>query len=226
MQLQPASGGFDIVQTDAGPLISEFVVGQGRLLYVSVAPDVEWSTYPLTGLFAATTIRSTLYLVAPRDQGISADLAEAVSVPIPPRLAGTDRFVVSDASGVTTELPPARMPSATLLSIPPQFQTGVVKVSTPDSIPVTTVTVNSRTAESMLNFYSAGEWQKATRAFVIDPDHVVELDQGASVTKAIETARTGSELWGLFTVLALLMAATEMIVARFMAQDSAAVDPA
>jgi hypothetical protein len=226
LRLQPASGGFDIVQTDAGPLISEFVVGQGRLLYVSVAPDVEWSTYPLTGLFAATTIRSTIYLVAPRDQGMSADVAQAISVPIPPRLAGTDRFVVSDASGVTTELPPARLPSATFLSIPPQFQTGVVKISTPDSIPVTTVSVNSRTAESMLSYYSAGEWEKVARPFVINPDHVVELDQGASVAKAIESARTGSELWGLFTVLALLMAATEMIVARFMAQDTAAVDPA
>ncbi|MFN9961490.1 MAG: hypothetical protein ACK55I_51100, partial [bacterium] len=86
--------------------------------------------------------------------------------------------------------------------------------------------VNSRTAESMLSYYSAGEWEKVARPFVINPDHVVELDQGASVAKAIESARTGSELWGLFTVLALLMAATEMIVARFMAQDTAAVDPA
>lgn len=225
LRLQPASGGFDIVQTDAGPLISEFAVGRGRLLYVSVAPDVQWSTYPLTGLFAATTIRSTIYLVAPQDQGLRAGVAEAVSVPIQPRLAGTDRFVVRDASGVTTELPPARLPSATFLSVPPQFHTGVVKISTPDSTPVTTVSVNSQTAESMLNFYDAGDWETATRQFVINPDHVVELDQGTSVAKAIESARTGSELWGLFTVLALLMAATEMIVARFMAQDTAAVDP-
>lgn len=224
--LQPASGGFDIVQCDAGPLISEFVVGQGRLLYVSVAPTLEWSTYPLTGLFAATTIRSTVYLVSSRDQGLLADLGEGAIVPIPPRLSGQDRFLVLDASGVATEIAPARLPSSTFLSIPPQYQAGVVRISTPDSMPVATVTVNPRTAESMLNFFAEGEWKTAVQPLITNPDHVVELESGTSVTKAIQNARTGSELWALFTVLALLMAATEMIVARFMARDTAAIDAA
>lgn len=220
MKMQPASGGLDIVQTTAGPLVSEFSVGQGKLLYVAVSPSLEWGTYPLTGLFAATTLRSTVYLVVSRDQGIHAKIGETISVPISSRMTGQDRFIVRDAGQIALTLQPARLSSATLLTVPPQYQPGVVKISTIDSIPVTTVTVNTNTAESMLKFFELGAWKSAVQPLVENADHVVELEPGASVAKAIQQARTGSELWGLFTVLALLMAAAEMIVSTFMARDA------
>jgi hypothetical protein len=220
MRMQPASGGLDIVQTTAGPLVSEFSVGQGKLLYVAVSPSLEWGSYPLTGLFAATTLRSTIYLVASRDQGIQAQIGETISVPISSRLTGQDRFIVKDAAQMALTLQPARLSSSTLLSVPPQYQPGVVKISTADSIPVTTVTVNASTAESMLKFFEFGAWKPAVQPLVENGDHVVELEPGASVAKAIQQARTGSELWGVFTVLALLMAAAEMIVSTFMARDA------
>jgi len=220
MKMQPASGGLDIVQTTAGPLVSEFSVGQGKLLYVAVSPSLEWGTYPLTGLFAATTLRSTVYLVVSRDQGIQAKIGETISVPISSRMTGQDRFIVRDAGQIALTLQPARLSSATLLTVPPQYQPGVVKISTIDSIPVTTVTVNTNTAESMLKFFELGAWKSAVQPLVENADHVVELEPGASVAKAIQQARTGSELWGLFTVLALLMAAAEMIVSTFMARDA------
>jgi hypothetical protein len=219
-KMQPASGGLDIVQTTAGPLVSEFSVGQGKLLYVAVSPLLEWGTYPLTGLFAATTLRSTVYLVASRDKGVQANIGESVSVPVSSRLTGQDRFVVKDAAQMTLTLQPARLSSSTLISVPPQYQPGVVKISTVDSTPVTTVTVNASTAESILKFFEPGAWKPAMKPLVENIDHVVELEPGASVTNAIQHARTGSELWAVFTVLALLMAAAEMIVSTFMARDA------
>jgi hypothetical protein len=72
----------------------------------------------------------------------------------------------------------------------------------------------------MLKFFEFGSWKPAVQPLVENGDHVVELEPGASVAKAIQQARTGSELWGVFTVLALLMAAAEMIVSTFMARDA------
>lgn len=226
LELHPATGGFDIVQTAAGALVSEVAVGQGRLLYVAVEPALEHGTFPLTGLFAATVLRSTVYLVSPRDQGVRADLGQPCSVPVSPRLAGRDKFIVRDVVGVDLPMAPVRLPSSTYLSVPPQFQRGVVKISTTDSVSMTTVTVNGKTAESQLDFFEADAWKKSILGSVPNIDHVAEIQQQTSIAKAIQEARTGSELWALFTVLALLFAGTEMVVAKFMAQDRAALEAA
>lgn len=223
-RIQSATGGLDIVATSAGGLVSEFAVGQGKLIYVAVSPTLDWGTYPLTGLFAATTLRSSIYLATSRDQGVLAELGETINVPIASRLAGQDKFTVQDAAQVSFSLQPARLPSSTFLSIPAQYQAGVVKIFTADSTPVTTVTVNPKTAESMLAYFNPGDWKKSVDPLVDTPEHVVELEPGSSIKKAIQQARTGSELWALFTVLALLMAITEMIVAKYMARDTAVIE--
>lgn len=224
LEIRPASGGFDIVQTTGGALVSEVTVGQGRLLYVGVSPTLESGTFPLTGLFAATTLRSSVYLVSPRDQGVQVELGQPCTVPVSTKLSGRNQFIVRDVVGVDLPTTPVRLPSSTYLSVSPQFQRGVVKISTSDSVPVTTVTVNSKTAESHLDYFDAGQWKKAIKGTVPNNDHVVELLQQSSIAKAIQQARTGSELWALFTVLALLFAGSEMMVAKFMARDRAAID--
>ncbi|MBU3698740.1 MAG: VWA domain-containing protein [Candidatus Kapabacteria bacterium] len=217
----PAGGGFDIVRSGAGGLVSEATVGQGRVIYIAVPPDMSSGTFPVSGLFAATLVRSTLYVVAPRDQGVNLGLGESVSIPIPPRLAGRDAFIVADQNGVSSTIQPIRMSTATLLPIPAQFTSGVTVVSTRDSVPVTTVTVNGSTNESRLDFFEEGAWKPAVDTLVVRPDHVTELSAGTSVQAAIREARTGSELWPLATMLALACALAEMLVARYFVRDAA-----
>lgn len=216
----PAGGGFDVVRSGAGGLVSEATVGQGRAIYIAVTPDLASGTFPVSGLFAATLVRSTLYVVAPRDQGVNLGLGESISIPLPPRMTGQDAFVVTDQNGVTTTLQPVRLSSATMLTIPAQFAAGVTVVSTRDSVPVTTVTVNGSTSESRLEFFDEGAWKKDVDSLVIRPDHVAEIAAGSSVQAAIRQARTGSELWPLATVLALVCALAEMLVARYFVRDT------
>jgi hypothetical protein len=216
----PAGGGFDVVRSGAGGLVSEATVGQGRAIYIAVTPDLSSGTFPVSGLFAATLVRSTLYVVAPRDQGVNVGLGESVSIPVPPRMTGQDAFVVTDQNGVSTTLKPVRMSSATMLVIPAQFSAGVTVVSTRDSVPVTTVSINGSTSESRLEFFEQGAWKKDVDTLVIRPDHVAEIAAGSSVQAAIRQARTGSELWPLATVLALACALAEMLVSRYFVRDT------
>lgn len=218
--IRPTRGGTDIVQTTAGALMSESLVGQGRVIYCAVPPTMEWSSFPTTGLFAAFTVRSILYTVSPRDQGVSVDIGESVRVPLPPRRAGVQSIVAKDVSGIETTLYPIRLPSATLIEVPPQDRSGVVKVQTPDAQAVTTVTVNPRITESRLDYYAGSEWSDALKPMVDHPEHIVDVTTRSSMRDVAQQARTGSELWSVFVVLSLLCAVAEMAVSRFMAQES------
>jgi hypothetical protein len=135
-------------------------------------------------------------------------------------MTGQDAFVVTDQNGVSTTLKPVRMSSATMLVIPAQFSAGVTVVSTRDSVPVTTVSINGSTSESRLEFFEQGAWKKDVDTLVIRPDHVAEIAAGSSVQAAIRQARTGSELWPLATVLALACALAEMLVSRYFVRDT------
>lgn len=221
-RIRPAVGGVDIVQTGAGALVSEQAVGRGRVMYCAVAPTIPWSTYPGTGLFAAFVVRTMLYCVAPRDQGVDVVLGEPVRVPVPPRLAGREAFVVDDVQRMKSTVAPVRLPTSTVIAIPPQFRSGVVKVLTTDSLPVLTVTANGPTNESRLTYLDAGSWKSIVNPLVPNAEHVVEVTAERSMREVVQAARTGSELWPLAIVLALACAVAEMMVSRFMAQETAA----
>lgn len=220
--IRPASGGVDIVQTGAGALITEQNLGRGRIIYAAVAPTMAWSTYPSTGLFAAFVVRSVLYLIAPRDQGLQVMLGEPIRIPIPPRLAGRQSFLVDDVMRVKTNTLPVHLPSSTMISIPPQFRSGVVKVMTLDSMPVMTITANGPTTESRLVYHAATQWKASVDPMVTNAQHVVEVRPDRSMVDVVQSARTGSELWPICIIMALACAVAEMLVARFMAQDTVA----
>ena len=220
-KIRSARGGVDIMQTGAGALISEQRVGRGRVIYSAVAPSMEWSTFPSTGLFAAVVVRSVLYCVAPRDQGVNVVLGEPVRTPVPPKLAGREAFVIDDVLRVRSTVAPVRLPTSTLVQVPPQFRSGVVKISTTDSLPVATVTANGPTNESRLLFLNKQGWKPLVEPLVVEADHVVEVSADTSMREVVQAARTGSELWPLCILLALVFAVAEMLVSRFMAQESA-----
>lgn len=219
----PVTGGVSIMNTSAGPLISESTIGGGRVLYIAIPPTLTWSTFPVTGLFAATAVRSSMYLLMPRDAGLDASVGEPVSAPVPPRYASTESFLMRDVANITSAIRAVRMPSATLLTVPAQPAAGVVKISTTDSASVMTVAVNVPNEESILNFFTANAAETEAKKIVSAPDHVVTVSDASDVTAAISSARTGSELWPLFIVLAILCAIAEMLVSAFYAREPAPV---
>lgn len=225
-QMRPSKGGTEIVQTSAGALISESALGQGRVIYCAVPPTMEWSSFPTTGLFAAFVVRSILYTVTPRDQGVSVAIGQPIRVPLPPRRAGEQSFVARDVTDLETTLFPIRLSTATVIEVPAQDRSGVVKIRTQDSSAVMTVTANARTVESRLDYLASNAWSDALKPMVEHPDHIVEVSNQSSMRAVAQAARTGSELWSLFVALAILCAFAEMAVSRLMAQESPVVPTA
>ncbi|MBI2794994.1 MAG: VWA domain-containing protein [Ignavibacteria bacterium] len=218
-KLRPATGGVVVATSDAGSFLVETMHGYGRTLYIATAIDPAWSTMGSTGLFAATMIRSSIYLVLPRDQGIYAKPAETVTVQVPARFANEQSFIIVDANRVSTTQTPARLPSSTLITVPAQHQVGVVKILTSDSTAVVPVTVNGPKEESHLTFFDDDEWRQGVGALTANHNNIIVTKSGRSMEQAAMKARTGSELWSLFIVLSLLCAFTELLISRFFASD-------
>ena len=220
--MRVATGGQVLIQTSGGAFLSETMRGNGRFLYCAVPPTMAWSTLPTTGFFPTLVVRSVLYLMMPRDQGVNAMLGEPVSAPVPPRYATQKTFRVVDATGIIQRIDAVPLPSGTVVRIPGQERTGVIKVSTEDSNAVMTVAVNMPTDESQLTYLDNTVWKMSVRSMVDKPELVAVVDAGSSLREEIQRARTGSELWPLFIVLALLFALTEMAVVRYGAVEKAA----
>jgi hypothetical protein len=220
--MRAGTGGQALIQTAGGTFLMEVLRGNGRFLYCAVPPTMAWSTLPTTGLFPTLMVRSVLYLMMPRDQGVQALLGEPVSAPIPPRYAAQKTFRVVDATGIIQRIDAVPLPSGAVVRIPGQERTGVIKVSTEDSNAVMTVAVNMPTDESQLTYLENETWKTSVRTMVTSPDLVAVVDAGTSIRDEVQRARTGSELWPLFIALALLFALTEMAVVRFGAVEKAA----
>lgn len=220
LRQRAVTGGTTLASSDGGTILAETSLGAGRVIYCGLAPTTSWSSWPMTGLFAATTIRSVLYLTMPRDAAVQAIRGESVSLPVPPRLASREQFALTDVTTTTRMVAPVRLPSSVTIPIPSQNTSGVVKVTSDNMSPVGAVAYNSPVEESQLQFDDVDKAVSRMRDLVVDGDRVVGFDDAADIRQSIAEARTGSELWPLFLVLALMSAFGEMFVARFAARDA------
>lgn len=220
-KLRSARNGIPIATASTGNFITEHLVGSGKVIYVSVAPTTSWSTFPVTGFFVASMLRSSLYLTAPLGQGMSVGLNQPFGAVLPAGASNMSTFTVTDVMGDSRPVNAARTPSGTMLSIPPQRAAGVVMVHSNDSLPVMTLAVNGETDESVLSYYKSNELLDAVRKEIVDPQHAVLVETGSSIASALRVAREGSELWPLLIVLALMCAIAELMVQRFIAKEEA-----
>jgi len=225
-KIRPATGGVAIATSDVGGFLVESGIGSGRVLYVATAVDPDWSSMGGTGLFAATMVRAALYLMQPRDAHSEVLIGETITATIPSRFLGEPSFVVSDNSGVVGMMQPARLSTSSILTIPAQVEPGVVGVHTQDSTAVAAVTVNAPMQESRLEFFGDDEWRSGMQTMVAKPDRVVVTQAGEQLAESARAARTGSELWPLCIVLAVLCAVAESLVSRFMASEESTPLPA
>ena len=117
---------------------------------------------------------------------------------------------------------PERLPSATLLQIPPQQRAGVVTVATTDSTDVMAASVNVPTAESLLDFMTPDEWAESVKDIATDDVQIVTTEPGRELQQSLLEAKVGSELWPLCILLALLCAGAESVVSRLITRGETA----
>ncbi|MGB3542423.1 BatA domain-containing protein [Rubrivirga sp.] len=197
-----------LIGTQAGPpLVQEIRRGRGSLLYVGVAPDLEWSDLPQSGLFVPLLFRSAAYLSAGsaiEDEGElrarqgGSVRVEGVEAGAALRLVGPDGIALS---------PPQRtVPGAVVLDVDDAVTTaGLYRVVQGDRT-LRVVAVNDSARESDPAALDADEAVRRLEDATGRPVRLVA--DAASLLDEESSSRTPVWTWLLGIALACLVAET------------------
>lgn len=193
-----------ITLSNRQPYLIDSSVGSGRILMFAGALDLEWTDFPLKGLFAPLLHRIIRYLVSP-------SFTPSVQIGEPAVLTtqhSAERFEVIDPNQQSYRL---------RVNIQGQRYSGIfqhtvipgIYTMTLDGIPIQQFAVNIDPAESDLALISEEYLQQR----LPDSKLFIVRDREA-VQKRIQEARIGQELTFYFVLFALGCIVLEMIIAR------------
>ncbi|MCX7985232.1 MAG: BatA domain-containing protein [Bacteroidetes bacterium] len=200
-----------VVQLPTGsPFLTDDTLGKGHCLTVAVGATLEWSDFPLRGLFVPLIQRSTHYASQTLLSPIITHCGSTVTLPLP--------FTEEKVLRVIT-------PDGASLSVAPQWLGNEVGVRfSQTSVPgIYTVHDKRRPLRSFAVNVDPREWSSpitpeklrtVLEQYVHSLNQVHILKSPTTVQSYIVETRYGVELWSYFLVLALLCAFAEIVLAK------------
>jgi hypothetical protein len=215
--LQRTAGqrGHIIISLNNGqPFLSEHLLGEGKVLFFSVAPVFSWSDFPMKGIFVPLIYRSVMY-VSSKDKTTSSFIAgEHAMLSLPPHIfqAGTYSLIFPD--GVEEFVRPvSTIQGSTLLQLPLLTVTGIYDVRV-GSQTLTSFAVNLDGKESDGRKISDEEFEQVWTRMGVSTHAVKNISQIDRLHDTVLETRFGVEFWKYCVGIALLLALVEMLVAR------------
>ncbi|MCX7735554.1 MAG: BatA and WFA domain-containing protein [Candidatus Kapabacteria bacterium] len=223
-QALSTNSGQSLIEIPGGSLVNEVRIGEGKLLYVAVTPDLKWSSLPLTGLFPAIIYRSAYYLSFKQEIGKTALIGVPMVFNLPKKYSAGGTFRVIDPKNIESAVQSVNLPSGALLRFDNNELAGSFIIKSQDNIPITILSVNTNPTESNINPLTE---QEINNQFINILNKNVNFDvieDRNNIIKGIERARTGTELWQLAIILALCCIIAEMLVAKSSKNESFAIE--
>jgi hypothetical protein len=211
VRLRGSEAAQQVIGTSSGDaFLLDQKLGRGRILAFAVAPSLQWSDFPMKGLFVPLMNRSLYYLAA-RD-GYTADhiIGNAFDLTISEsQQAGV--FELSAPSGSSYRLTPKSLSTGLTFLLDDLDEPGVYTLSSTGK-PFRTVAMNIDQDESRMEKVD----EKERDAFYLATGlaHPNILSRTANVQQTVAEARFGIELWKFMVGLAILCAVIEMLIAR------------
>ena len=210
---QPGAGDENtLIQLSTGaPFLQEIRSGAGTALVFAVAPDPQWSDFPVRGLFVPLLYRAVYYLAADADTGASLDVRQAGAL----RVSGGTEGLRLVGPGVEFVPEQRSVPGGVLLEIDDGVtEPGVYDVMDGERL-VRRVAFNPDARESDLAVLAPEEARRRLAEATGAEVRVLDAAGGRGLAAAGQLAeeRTGVELWNVFLALALAFLVAEMLVA-------------
>ncbi len=215
----PVKSGQSIIKMNDGSFLAESRIGQGKVLYCAVSPVLNWSNLPITSLFPVLVYRGITYLTATESSSLMATIGNPISVNIPKKYKNIDNLKIIDPKGKEFFKQPAILPSVALLELEDLDLPGVYNIYNTNNKIVSQVSANLLNTESILTPLTKSElttYLKMKSVIDIDPEII---DDFSKVNNSIKRSRSGTELWQLFLIMALVCAVAEMIVQKASKND-------
>ncbi len=214
-----AASGISIIDMNGYNFLSEIKSGNGKALYVAVAPTTEWSNFPLTGFFPAFIYRSIYYLTSIESLSSNAELNQLFSINLPKRYVIGNTVKVIDPSGNETIKDIALLPTGAILPIEDFNQPGVYTILNSQGKLINMLSINLPKNESYIGKIEKDNISDEMKLRLDKNVYINFIDDINKISSGITRARTGTELWIFFIFFALLCAAAELIVERVSKND-------
>jgi len=207
--------------TDGSTFLSEHSLGSGKILFFSIAPVLSWSDFPLKGIFAPLVYRSIMY-TSSRSENVPSYLAgdePTVTVRRNEPTTNDGQYSLVQPDGTQELIQPSEQSGSNVGRSTLSFllkrltQTGFYKIQKGTS-PLTVFASNVDARESDTRKMKPDECIKVIERFGIPAGSIQFVQPGEQLQAMVQQSRFGVELWRHCIALALLLALTEMIIAR------------
>ena len=212
----PYKKGVAIVENVTGNLLSEEYLLLGKYLLFSINPIPEWSNLPTNSLFPILIYRSILYLSSLPELATSVEVGTSVQIKIPTKFAEGSNFTIIDPNGNKQVVYAPNLSTGIIVSIPKVELLGNYVVYNSKDKPVGIISANINPKESVIAKIDNEKAEELFKKKFEKEITIAFLQDYVNLSQQIKRVRSGSELWQIFLVLAILTAISELLVQRLM----------
>ena len=195
---------------DGSSFLSEYRIGEGKVLLMNTAPLLSWSNLPLKGIFVPLMNKSVFYLASKERQ--NDDYIAGMPVTI--------SLAKQTSAQIKIENPEKREEYITLnkelrnnfIGYDKTNVAGNYKIFSGKNL-IDEISVNTDPKESVTKYLSDSDFEHYLNKIDFKGNHII-IKKDQNPADIIMQSRFGSELWKYFILVALILALIEMAVAR------------
>jgi hypothetical protein len=210
---------------DGSPFLVEFTAGAGRVLLYAVAPSLTWSDFPLKGIFAPLIHRSSVYLATGEDGQSESIVGFPARVSLRRQGDARSTYFLKTPDDIRERVDVALNPVTGMMifTSPPTRTAGLYELyeDTPGSTLLGVAAVNIDPAESMLRPADEEEIRAFAASLGLAESGITIVADPAEIQRIVTESRYGLELWKFMLAVAIVLALSEMAVARVGAREGA-----
>lgn len=207
--LTQGKGSSIISLTEGSSFLSEFKSGNGKILFFNTAFDPSWSNFPIKTIFAPLIVKTVFYLSQKENlqknllagDPIKIDLNRVKSVPV--------KIVKPDS---TTDFLNIDLTNQKFVEYTNTNLAGFYKIFS-DNQQIDNIAINFEPSESNPVYSNEKDLEKYLEQINFKGNFII-VDKNKNPFETINQARFGSELWRIFLMVAIILAITEMTLAR------------
>ena len=195
---------------DESTFLSEYSIGEGKVLLFNTSPVFAWSDFPIKGIFAPLITKSVIYLSTSKKSEANFLAGETINVNVSERTLPQIKVVRPDKSEDLINIDANQ--NSDFISYSSTAISGSYKFFSGEKL-LALVNVNTDPSESVTEYLTQSEFEEYLEKINFNAKYI-SIDKNENPLQMILQARFGSELWRYFVLLAILFALIEMTVAR------------
>ncbi len=207
--LTQGKGSSIISLTDGSSFLSEFKSGNGKIIFFNSAFDLSWGNFSIKTIFAPLIVKSVFYLSQKENMQkslvagdpIKVDLNKVKSVPV--------KIVRPDS---TIDFLNVDLTNQKFVEYANTNLAGFYKIFSDNQL-IDNIAINFESSESNPVYANEKDFEKYLEQINFKGNFIA-VDKNKNPFETINQARFGSELWRMFLIIAILIAVTEMTLAR------------